>query len=423
MQKNILIAAVAATLTSLPMLSSAATLSAKGVEFDVFGKLQAELSSIDIDPDPADPTQPDDAQLDVRDSGVQSRIGFDFKKDFGGGLAAIGRLEYTAVLGDGGSPSAREQWVGLKGGWGEFNAGHNQAPMKYIGGAAYDIFVATALQARGSGGAMWAPGSGLGASGFVGHSIKYRTPKGAPIAVHALIMPSDSLNSGEGAEIGGPGNGVDYNVGASWGGDLGEIVLGVSQDTANDAQEFAGYDDETVVRVAGKLNLGAFTLMAQYEDIGDALSAGGVGANGTFDRKNACSGGSGFRGGEADLYPAGAGQCNTAMNPGGDGEVYFAAVHWKLGKWLLVAQGGKTEADETAARAGIVGPPAIPAIAAQIDREATNGTFGVVYFFDKTTRIYGGYQTVSVEESRSDADSTKIEPDRESIALGIRLDF
>ena len=416
MHKKVLIAAVAATLTSVPMFSSAAMLSAKGLELDIFGRLQAELSSIDIDPNPAAvPAEPDDAQLAVRDNGVQSRIGFDVKKDFGGGLAGIGRLEYTQVLGNGDGPGAREQWVGLKGGWGEFNAGRNQAPMKYIGGAAYDVFVATALQARGSGGAMWSPGTGYGAAGFVNHSIKYRTPKGAPITVHALIMPSDSLNSA-GGDSGGPGNGVDFNVGASWGGDLGEIVLGASQDTANDAQEAVGYDDdETVVRVAGKLKFGALTLLAQYEDIGDALGSGGINADADptdpadFSQQNACTGGSGFRGGDA-LFPAGAGQCNTAMNPGGDGEVYFAAVHWKLGKWLLVAQGGKTEADATPANA-LAGVPALG------EREASNTTVGVVYFFDKTTRLYAGYQDVSVEES----DGT--EPDRESIALGMRLDF
>ncbi len=411
MQRNILIAAVAATLTSLPVLSSAAMLSAAGVDINIFGKLQAELSSIDIEPNPLvpPPGEPDDAQLAIRDNGVQSRIGFDVKKDVGGGLAGIGRLEYTQVLGNGNGPGAREQWVGLKGGWGEFNAGRNQAPMKYIGGAAYDIFVATALQARGSGAAMWAPGTGYGAAGFVNHSIKYRTPKGAPITVHALIMPSDSLNSA-GGDSGGPGNGIDVNIGASWGGDLGEIMVGVFQDTANDAQEAVAYDDdETVVRVGGKLNLGAFTLFGQYEDISDALSSGGIDADAAIDRVNACTGGSGFRGGD-ELYPDGAGQCNTAMNPGGDGEVYFAAVHWKLGKWLLVLQGGKTEADATPANA-------LAGVGALAEREATNGTVGVVYFFDKTTRLYAGYQDVSVEEP----DGT--EPDRESIVLGMRLDF
>lgn len=415
MKNKLLSTAVFVALGAAPALAQAEMVSAAGLQLNIFGILQAELSEIDIENrasiTPAPTTTPPANDLAIRDNGIQSRVGFDIKKDLGGGQAAIGRLEYTQVLGNGDGPGAREQWVGLQGGWGEINAGQNQAPMKYIAGAAYDIFVATALQARGSGAAMWAPGAGWGAAGFVTHSIKYRTPKDFPVTLHVLVMPSNSVNSDSGAESGGPGNGIDYNLAGSWGGSQGEIAFGYSSDSANDSQKLRGFDDESVYRIAGKWVLGPVTLFGQYEGIKSALSSGGVGEITTtpalptgISPNYACTGGSGFRGGDA-LYPGGVGQCNTAMNPGGDGNIYFVALHYKLGNTVLVLQGGKTSADAVAAPAPVA------------SHEATNATIGAVYFFDKTTRVYGGYQKVTVKES----DGTS--PDRASIALGMRQDF
>ena len=89
-------------------------------------------------------------------------------------------------------------------------------------------------------------------------------------------------------------------------------------------------------------------------------------------------------------------------------------------------QGGRTKADEVSTggvlRAG--------------EREAKNFTVGAIYNFSKRTRVFGGYQRVSIDGARS-IDNTNagnagtvaatgalaIQPDRSTWTIGMRHDF
>ncbi len=393
MNKKLLTAAVGAALAAGPMLG------AQAADVKIFGKLQAQYDSIKIDGNCG--TLADcETQSGIHDNGVMSRIGFDVSQDVGGGLKGVGRLEYTQVIANGVAPGAREQWVGLQGGFGTIALGRHQAPMKYIGGAAYDIFVATALQARGSGGAMWAPGTGWGAAGFVNNAIKYSSPNMGGFIVHAVAVPGDANQESNN----GPGGGVDLNIGAKYGTKNWEVIAGVSRDTATDAQQATldasgkALDDETVSRIGGKVSLAGFTILAQYENISNSLTSDG------------CSGGASYNGARANanasgLPIAGTAQCNTSITQGSDGKIWFVGLHYKLGNNTLVLQGGKTTSDA-------LGPVA--------EKTAKNTTLGVVHFFAKQTRLFAGYQKVTTEGITV---GTTADPDRTSWAVGLRQDF
>lgn len=410
MKKKILMSAVGAALVAGPMLAHA--------DVKIFGRLQAEFASIKIDGNACGTGGSIDCktQRGIDDSGVMSRVGFDVSEDLGGGLKGVGRLEYTQSIANGAAPGAREQWVGLSGSsWGTIALGRHQAPMKYIGGAAYDIFVATALQARGSGGAMWAPGSGWGAAGFVNSSIKYSSPNMNGFVIHALVMPGNSSQdnaTGTNNNVGGPGNGLDMNVAAKYGTKDWEVIAGISRDTANDAQKALNVngkplDDEKVYRLGGKFKVDALTVLGQYESIKNSLTSGA--ATASANSSAGCSGGSAFGGGgnpnPGTSGSSGTAQCNTAITQNSDGKIWFLALQYKLANNILVLQGGQTKSDP---------------IAAQPEKKATNTTLGLVHMFSKQTRLFAGYQKVALKGVSL---GTTTDPDRNTWTVGLRQDF
>ncbi|MHB1333063.1 MAG: porin [Sulfuriferula sp.] len=397
-----LIALVVAGACAAPLTASAAN---DGVV--LFGRIQAEYASIDINRAPA--AAGNYTQRSINDNGVMSRWGLKINEDLGNGLAAIGQVEFLLNPPNGSTEGAREQWVGLSSrSLGSVKIGRNQAPMKTIGGAAYDIFVATDLQARGSGGAMWAPSTGFGASGFVNQSVKYESPNMGGFSLAVLAAPNNASSGlGNTAATNGHGNGVDWNAGAKYDFGMGEVIAGYSRDTANDLQKAAltngAYgSDETAWRLGGKVKLADLTLLGQYEKISSALgSAGSLGALST----TGCSSGSAAAGaGGTAGGLAGTAQCNTALNANGDGKIWFLGAHYKIGNTILVLQGGKTSAD---------------AIGTASSKEAKNITVGAVYMLSKRTRVYGGYQRVNVSLNTVGA----TDPDRKTWAVGMRTDF
>ena len=131
-----------------------------------------------------------------------------------------------------------------------------------------------------------------------------------------------------------------------------------------------------------------------------------------------CSGGASANGnGDAGISTN---QCNTSLNTNGDGEIWFLTAQYKIGKTTLVLQGGETKAD---------------AVGAMNEREAKNLTAGAIYSLSKRTRVFGGYQRVSVDGARNVANTitssptvpaTAIlatQPDRSVWSLGLRHDF
>ena len=382
----------------------------------LYGRVGVEYGSVDIDQTPG---INDYRQESIGDNAGVSRWGLWIVEDLGGGLKANARIEYSFFTGNGIADSAREQWVGLSGErWGALQFGRVHSPFKdFAGGMLLDPFAWTSLQAMGSGGAMYAPANGFGASGWVDHAIRYNSPSWGGFSMALLVSPGDAtqtdptLATPSGGNVGGKGGTSNYQIGLKFKiGAAGEIFGGYSNDEANDTQaatltngQFG--DDEQVWRLGTAWNFGNFRIAGQYEKIDNALAGnGGV----TCTPPAAALGG-----GDAGLSTN---QCNTSLNTNGDGDIWFLTTQYKIGKTTLVLQGGATKAD---------------AVGTMNEREAKNLTAGAIYMLSKRTRVFGGYQRVSVDGARSVANTTATaatptlatQPDRSTWTLGMRHEF
>lgn len=410
MNKKLIVLAVAGAL-SAPLLASAQG----GTGVTLFGRVQAEYQSTEIDQAAG---ANDYRQETISDNAGQSRWGIKINEDLGNGLSAIAQIEFAFRTGNGSADSAREQWVGLSSkSWGSAKFGRVQSPFKdFAGGGTLDLFNSTTLQARGSGGALYAPANGLGAGSHVDHSIRYDSPEFGGFSAALLLSPVDATQTDAtngGGNLGGRGGTGNYQLGLKYKfGNSGEIFGGYSNDDANDTQSTTLTngrlgDDEEVWRIGASWKFGDFTIAGQYDNIENALPGNG----GTT-----CGGGATANGGEA----AATGQCNSSLNANGEGDIWFLTLQYKLGKTTLVVQGGETNADEVSA-GGVV---------QATEREAKNITLGAIYNFSKRTRVYGGYQRVSVDGARNVANTTATgtavlaeQPDRSTWTIGMRHDF
>lgn len=402
MNKKLIAIAVAGALGA-PFAASA---DSSGVT--LFGRVQAEYQSTKID---QAASASDYRQESISDNAGQSRWGLKIKEDLGNGLSAISQIEFAFRTGNGVSESARQQWVGLSSKtWGSVKFGRVQSAFKdFAGGASLDPFNSTTLQARGTGGALYAPGNGFGAGSHVDHAIRYDSPDFNGFSAAVLLVPVDATQTegGSGGNVGGKGGANNYQIGLKYKfGKSGEIFGGYSQDDASDAQAAVvtngrNGDDEQVWKIGAAWNFGDFRIAGEYADISNALAGnGGV----------TCGGGASSNGGES----ASTSQCNTAINTNGDGDIWFLTGQYKIGKTTLVLQGGRAKAD---------------AIGTSIARESKNITLGAIYKFSKRTRVYGGYQKVSIDGAGNVSNSANhsaaiaIQPDRSTWTIGMRHDF
>ena len=437
MNKKLLALAIAAAIGG-PLNAFAAN------SVTLYGRVGVEYGSVDIDQVATLPssTSNDYRQESVSDNAGVSRWGLWIVEDLGGGLKANARIEYAFYTGNGVTNTAREQWVGLASdAWGAVQFGRVHSPFKdFSGGMLLDPFTWTNLQAQGSGGAMYAPSNGFGVTGWVDHAIRYNSPSWGGFSMALLFSPGDATQTDpasttftvnsttgvvaatpvNGGNVGGKGGTSNYQIGLKykWG-SMGEIFGGYSNDEASDAQKavapsaatnFRTADDEQVWRLGTAWNFGNFRIAAQYDKIENAL-AGNGGA--TCSSPASASGG-----GDAGLST---GQCNTSLNVNGDGDIWFLTTQYKIGKTTLVLQGGATKADSVSNAAGVV---------VASEREAKNLTAGAIYMLSKRTRVFGGYQRVSVDGARNVANTTATgtavlatQPDRSTWTLGMRHDF
>jgi len=287
MNKKLIAMAVGAALAA-PMAANA------GVT--VYGQLQVEIASVDNKGYGENNTGGARTGIATGESGIKmkdnkrGRLGFKVKEDLGGGLNAIAKFEWQVDTPNGNiADGAREGWVGLKGGWGEFKAGRLKTAYKYTGGVKYDPFVTTYMEARKSGGMK---GGAYGQNSFWSNTISYKN------------------------KWGGFGLWIDYGLdeddGTTDAGNMGEFSAAVKYGAKNweiFAAMNGGYDentdgeDDSVTKVGGQFKFGgAHTISAQYE----------------MDNK----------GGSAN-----------------DATIYFLGYQFKMGKNVLAAQYGNTDVD------------------------------------------------------------------------------
>lgn len=407
MNRKLMALAVASAL-AVPLTASAADSTVT-----IFGRVLASYDGVQIN-QAAGATNLDRRQKAITDNYGMSRWGMKIKEDLGGGLNAIAQVEFAFRPGTGSAEAARQQWVGLSSkNWGSAKFGRVQSPFKdFAGGGTLDVFGSTALQARGSGGALSGSANGFGAATHVDHAVRYDSPSfGGGFSAAVLWMPSDATQAEAGGNnTGGDGGENDFQLGLKYKfGSTGEIFGGYSNNNASNAQRLVitngrAADDEEAWRIGGSWSFGNFKIAGQYEDIENAQANGAA----------SCSGGATGTGNEA----APTGQCNSALNTNGDGKIFFLTGQYKLGNTTFVLQGGQTKAD------------AIGAVA--IERKAKNLTVGAIHKLSKRSSLFGGFQRVSVDGFSTVASgggtvgaaaALAIQPDRSVWTLGMRHNF
>ena len=373
-------------------------------------------------------------QKAIGDPTFFSRMGLTLREELGGGLAAIGKIEYAFAPGAGVNDVAREQWVGLASKqWGTLQFGSVNAPFKVFGGgASVDRFIGTSLHLRGSGGAQYAPASGFGTGGFVDHAFTYISPVWSGLSFAALVAPSDATQADatlaftnqRNGNTGGKGNGVDYQVAFKYAiPKYGDVFAGYSQDNASDSQRVGlingkTADDETVWRLGANLKFGNLGVYGQYDRIENALDTFGVPLTTTNSGNGAAGCAGGPAGGSGGDVGSTTQQCNTGLNVNGDGDIWSLGVSYTLGKTMLVLQGGETEAE---------------AVGLALERNAKNITVGAIYSMSKRTRVHIGYQKVNIEGARTVSQigttagqggaALAVQPDRATFSMGMRHSF
>jgi predicted porin len=343
-------------------------------------------------------------------------------------LKANARLEMGLNAGSGSATTPREQWVGLSSNqWGDVKFGRVQSPFKdFAGGMTIDPFAYTTLQAGGSGGTMTASANGLGsgANTFVNSAIRFDSATIEGFSFAAILMPGDAntlspLQSGmlsgflpgglgSNGNTGGRNGEFDGQAAAKYHADfmgMGfDIFGGYSRDNANQAQKSIGLKTEEVWRVGASWSFENFKLSGQYEDINNAIGAA------------TCSSAAALVANPMDAPGSTTGQCNSAMNAGGDGNIWFAGAQYRLGNTTLVAQGGMTKA-----HAGGLN-------AAAGARKADSFTVGAIHNLSKRTSLFGGYQHVYVTNPNGGTNLDSLAPlyatgNRSTYTIGVRHNF
>jgi len=422
MNKRLMALAVAGALAA-PLVASA-----EGTHVTIFGRLQAEYATVDMDGF--------NAQTAVADDALQSRWGLQIAEDLGAGLRAIGRIEYSLNPGGGEDKHlAREQWVGLGGDqWGELKFGRVQSPFKdFAGGHTIDPFAYTSLHANGSGGLMVSSDNGYGSGdhGFVNSAVRFDSPVVEGFSVAGLLMPGDAdkndptgatrynplaigsapgtvanaLTMGDGY-AGGENGEWDFQVGAKYSGQFDAVGVdvfgGYSRDNASKFQKTFGVKDEQIWRGGAIFSVADFRLRGQYEYVIDANPFGGAAS---------CTHASSFGDAAGSVsLDGGRGQCNSAMNPNGNGSLWIAGADYTIGNTMLVAQGGMATAKST----GGIGEP----FGSYAKRNVENITVGVIHNLSRRSSLFGGYQRVWVKDR-----NLAVDTDRNVYTVGVRHDF
>ncbi len=399
MNKKLISLAVAGALAA-PMIASA-----QGTNVTLFGSVQAEYATVN--------KENQSSQAHIGDDTGRSRWGAHITENLGAGFKAKAHIEYGFNTGSGALGVARERWVGLANdSWGEVKFGRVQSPFKdFAGGMTIDPFAYTTLQAGGSGGTMMASanGYGSGAQGFVNSAVRYDSPKVEGFSFAGILMPGDSNRldaanfiapssgfQGSQSNAGGEDGEWDFQVAgkydAQFQGHNLAVFGGYSRDNLSTRQRtnFGLTNNEHVWRGGAMWSFQSFKLSGQYENINNAVGAA------------TCTNAAAL-GNPATGLQDSRGQCNSAMNLGGDGNIWFASGQYDWGNTSFIAQGGQTHAH------GITG-------GAQ-SRQVSSFTVGAIHNLSKRSSLFGGYQRAMIN------DKNAVFQDSNTWSIGMRHNF
>lgn len=317
MNKKLIAMAIASVVAALPLSLQA--------DVKLTGKVQAELNDEDLDGR--------NGTIGVDDDASHSRWGIWASEDIGGGMTAIAKIEFALDPADNGDERNRDQYVGLKGGWGTLTAGRQASPYKVTGGTKYDVFTETHLQARGTGGSS-GNADGYGHNGFVSNSIQYSSPDWGGFSFDVMIAPDETAQGTDGD--------MDLSIGAKYKNSMFEAIV------AHNQLNVPNSPDEKMTKVGGQIKIGDMhTIAGQYEWISDS---------------------SGSATGNMQDLPA-----YSAINAGQDGNIWFLSYQLKMGTNRLALQLGSTDTDVTGGN------------------ETDYWAVGMFHDFSKTTSVFGGF--------------------------------
>lgn len=405
MNKKLLTVAIGAALAAAPMLAAQA-------DVKVYGRLQAEVANVTVGGDQADLTTNNVASHNgvsrgstrtiLSDTGM-GRFGIAADEDLGGGLKAVGLVEFAVDVADGGASAAatsapiaqREIYVGLEHkAAGSLQLGRFNSP--YLNtGVALDPFVATMLEARNNMGMSGnADGFGVmnGHSSFVGDGLRYTSPK--LVGIQAIVYLgvdgtgtaatcgiANGIATGGGAgntcNVGTAGAATNGDLSASlgWAGGPASVFVAYNK-MANVAPTALGKPEPTSMKVGGQFKFGdnvKNTISLQYEKINrDSAAAAG-----------------------------------TTATAGDEAVFMFFGYQAGIGNTTIAVQWGAAVNDQTNA-AGTA--------------EKAGGYFavGAIYNFSKTARVFGGLRGTALLDSAATNDKYR---DESVYTLGVRKDF
>jgi predicted porin len=217
-----------------------------------------------------------------------SAIGIKGSEDLGNGLKAIYKAEFQIEPDQRNKTiTDRDQWIGLKGGWGKVAFGTMSSNYKQMGGK-IDPLYRTEAEGRG----ILNMQSGLhGGAGINGgrmeNTVQYTTPKMAGIEVVVNTTVSGSCQGA--GDV--PGQlSCDESIGAGIRWSNKSILLYAdwfdpSTNAGEDREATPQVEgtDESVAKVGGKFSTKAFQVSAQYEMTEDQLGGDYIFLNGLFN--------------------------------------------------------------------------------------------------------------------------------------------
>ena len=410
MNKKLLTVAIGTALGVVPMLSAQADVKIGGraqveaysarAECNVGTNNAAGAVGIFVGSGICSSANPEGARAQGLIDAARGRFWITADEDLGAGLKGLAHFEFSVDTANSGQPLSegnsaapydttvrgldnrnREKFVGISGAFGTLKLGHQESIYKHTGGARWDMFHNTVLEARGNGGSSGGAdvNRSFAHNGRVAGAIKYESNKalGDMVAIGLLYAPHKSSNG-----AGDTGTGNDYQVSVSVKPikDL-EIVAAHSNNKSQPDGTTAGvpFSDQTANKVGVRFSfLNMHTLFAQYEKLDMNNSAVAAGTPGV---------------------PTGAGISTATVI---DGTYLLLGYSLKLGSFGAILQGGKHEREVTAAFGG--------------ELEADYAATGVTYNLSKTMYTWLGYR-------QTEATQAAVTNEQKVVALGMRKDF
>ncbi len=238
--KKTLVAAAVAAIVAAPAAFADAT---------VYGKARVSIDSLDYQAANSDKMQVADRV---------SRVGVKGSEDLGDGMKAIFGMEWGVSLdsGEGTSNfSARNQFVGLSGGFGTVLAGKHDTPYKMVGSA--DVFADTAADSEKNGGI-------IGHNNFdkrANNAVAYVSPSFNGWTIIAAGVAGETATSPK-------ANGLTDAISLGVTGAIGPVKLGLGYESESSGLANAlGYGNKSrsAMKADVKYAVGDFGLGATYE--------------------------------------------------------------------------------------------------------------------------------------------------------------